>query len=263
MQTEPGVRPLDFMIIGVQKAGTTALAHFLAQHPKIAISNQKEVHLFDGDDGQLSWSNTQLNQFYHPFFAHAAADQLRGEATPIYCYWPEIIPALARYNPELKIVVILRDPVERAISHYQMEYARGNEKLPMWLAFLIEPFRLWRAGNQLNHAHRCHSYMARGRYASQLKKLREHFSDKQILILENNALRHQHSKTLQTLFTFLGVDDVVIPEETVFENSQKTPNGLSYRIINRVLKSRFYKSNKALRDILKAMQIHADWPWLD
>ena len=97
---------------------------------------------------------------------------LRG-ATPIYLFLPAVAGELKRYNPGLKLIVLLRDPVERAISHFYMEKNRDKEHLPLWLALLAEPFRLRRredASHVDSHLRR-HAYRRRGLYSLQLRNL--------------------------------------------------------------------------------------------
>ena len=80
------MKSLSFMIIGVQKGGTTALSHFLAQHDEICMADGKEVHLFDAPDFNPKWSADAINQRYAAHFQAASAAQQLGEATPIYLY---------------------------------------------------------------------------------------------------------------------------------------------------------------------------------
>lgn len=254
---------VQFMIIGAQKAGTTALSQFLGRHPQLAMAEGKEAHVFDAGKEVLHWPPEMLSAHYAPFFKTANTGALWGEATPIYLYWPPIIPALNRYNPHLKIIVLLRDPVERAVSHYQMELSRGNESLPMWLAFWLEPLRLAWARGRLTKAHRCYSYVARGLYASQLAHLRAYFPDGQILVIENNDLRFRHQETLSKVCAFLGVHPVEIAAEPVFEGGYSRQENWSVRwLVRPFLKWRFRKSNRELKTILQSMNVEADWPWL-
>lgn len=255
--------PVEFMIIGAQKAGTTALSQFLGQHPQLAMAEGKETHIFDSGKEALHWPLETVNSHYAPFFKTANTGTLWGEATPIYLYWPPIIPALNRYNPHLKIIVILRDPVERAISQYQMELSRGNESLPMWLAFWVEPLRLCGEGRELNKAHRCHSYVARGLYASQLAHLRVYFPDEQILVLENNELRQQHQQTLNRVYRFLNVSPVEVAADLVFEGGYgRQETWLLRWLVRPFLKWRYRKPNRALKNILQSMGVKANWSWL-
>jgi len=201
-------RPLiDFMIVGAQKCGTTALWEYLQAHPQIGMSCPKETHLFSAPDYSVDSSPKEIDRRYAPWFRHCADAEIRGECTPIYMFFPEIASKLKRYNPNLKLIVMVRDPAERAISNYYMQFAKGIEKLPLWLALLAEPLRLWRCANprKLRSATRAHSYRARGRYSLQLRNLYRHFPAKQVLIVDSNELLHHHQRALIRIFAFLGV----------------------------------------------------------
>ncbi len=255
------MKTLDFMIVGVQKGGTTALSYFLAQHPQLAIAEGKEVHLFDAPDYSPQWNHEQINQRYAVHFNQATTDMLWGESTPIYCYWPEIAPELQRYNPALKLIIILRDPVERAISQYAMEKSRGDETLPLWLAFLSEPFRLWRdSGSKQGSARRCHSYCSRGHYYAQLQNLRKQFPDEQILVIENSELNNQHQQSLQAVCTFLGVSSEQLPEAaTIFSGDYDRSH---YAVMRWLLGCYYRITNRRLKNLLIAMGYSPDWHWL-
>jgi hypothetical protein len=224
----------------------------------------KEVHLFDAEDFSSQWTSEEISARYAPYFTNANENSLWGEATPIYLYWPPIIAALKRYNPALKIIVILRDPAARAISHYEMEKGRGNESKPLWLALACEQKRLMLEGEHLGYAHRCHSYQDRGRYAEQLESLRSHFADEQILVLESESLKLEHDTTLKKVCDFLGVaPDHVIKAERVFSGSYQKPHlSLYYALVKFYLKWSFKKSNAKLKSILLDMGISTDWRWL-
>ena len=181
---------LGFMIVGAQKCGTTALAHFLAQHPEIGMAAPKEVHLFDSPKYSRAWTPEQIDERYRPFFDHCAGATVRGEATPIYMFLPGIARELKRYNPELKLIVLLHDPVERAVSHYYMEKNRGKESRPLWLALLSEPVRLRRCKDACAHgsAMRVWSYRRRGLYSLQLRNLYRFFDRDRVLIVRTRDL---------------------------------------------------------------------------
>ena len=230
-------RPLlDFMIVGVQKGGTTALAHFLARHPAIGMSMPKEVHLFDAPDYSRDWTPAAIDDRYQPFFEDTAGAAIRGEATPIYLFLPAIARELKRYNPKLRLIVLLRDPVERAISHYYMEKNRDKEQLPLWLALLAEPLRLRLAedaGHSDSHLRR-HSYRRRGLYSRQLRNLYRWFDPAQVLVLRSEDLRNDHDAVLRRVFAFLGVaEDVRVPPEVVYPGAR---GGRRHRIVTWLLR---------------------------
>jgi len=258
------IKSLDFMIIGAQKAGTTALSHFLSQHPGLVMAKGKEVHLFDAPDYSEHWAADEINQCYAAHFDGVNSALLWGEATPIYLYWSQIIPELNRYNPALKLIVILRDPVERAISHYEMEKSRANEELPLWQALWCEPKRLAQEEGRLGHAHRCHSYIDRGLYAAQINCIRRYFSDEKILILENDALKNQHAETLKKVCEFLGVDATYnIPAEKVFSGDYcNKRSSFYYWAIKVFLRWRFRSANLKLKTLLIDMGMSPNWHWL-
>ena len=258
------MKSLDFMIIGAQKAGTTALSYFLSQHPDVAMAEGKEVHLFDSGDYSADWATDEINQRYAPHFQGVNSDALWGEATPVYLYLPEIIPELKRYNPALKLIVLLRDPAERAISHYEMEKSRSNEDLSLWQALWCEPKRLAQEAGYLGHAHRCHSYVDRGLYAEQISRVRHHFNDQQILLLENDALKNQHTETLKKVWEFLAIETTYrIPPEKVFSGDYGSKySSFYYSIIKILLRFRFRSANLKLKMLLIDMGISPSWRWL-
>lgn len=228
------------------------------------MAKGKEVHLFDAQDYSHSWTREEINQRYAVHFESVSSALLWGEATPIYLYVPEAIPELKRYNPALKLIVILRDPAERAISHYEMEWSRGNETLPLWWALLSESKRLAQEVDVLGHARRCHSYVDRGLYAEQINRVRHYFSDDQILILENNALKNQHVETLKKVCEFLAIDSSCnIPPEKVFSGDYRSKYSSLYHFaVKVVLRWRFRSANLKLKMLLIEMGMSPQWRWL-
>ena len=213
---------LDFAIVGAQKCGTTALRGFLGAHPEIAMCGE-EVHLFDSPSYSSDWTRGQINDRYRRALGETAPGKVCGESTPAYMFLPEVAPELKRYNPRLKLIVLLRDPVQRAISAYYMEKDRGAEDKPLWLALLLEPLRCMLDGDSRSptSAHRQHTYRRRGLYSKQLHNLFRHFHPNQVLVLHNADLRRNHHAVLRRVFRFLGVsEDVRVPPESVFANER-------------------------------------------
>jgi hypothetical protein len=217
---------VDFVIGGTQKGGTSALAHFLGAHPEICLPKKKEVHFFDAPDFPAGASREEINVIYRAAYPEKLPGRIVGEATPIYMYLPWVAPRIQAYNPAMKWILLLRDPVERAISHYSMERGRGAERLPLWLAWRLEGFRRWRDGGQTGwqSSWRAHSYLDRGYYSRQITNLWQSFPREQVLVLTSDQLQNQHLETLQLVYAFLGVKDrsFVPPPETVFATAEKS-----------------------------------------
>ena len=241
---------LGFMIVGAQKGGTVALHRFLSRHPEIGMSSRKEVHLFDGREYSGDWTPEQIDERYRPFFEHCAGTQVRGEATPIYLFFPEIARELKRYNPELKLIVLLRDPVERAISHYYMEKSRDAEHRPLWLALLCEPFRLHRCKDARapGSAMRVGTYRRRGLYSLQLRNLYRFFDRDRVLIVRNADLLERHDAVLRRVFAFLGVSEEVKIAPAIHNKGKR--DGSKHRAVSWLLRLSYLLEAARMRTVL-------------
>ncbi len=191
---------IDFVIAGVQKGGTTALDAYLRQHPELCMASRKETHFFDTD----AYFQPEPVDYaaYHAFFQPGPRQRLCGEATPIYLYWQDAVRRMWRYHPGLKIIVILRNPISRAFSHWNMERDRKMETLPFGEALRAEVERCRAA---LPEQHRVFSYVDRGFYLEQLRRLWRYFPREQTLILRYEVLRDEPQATLDAVCRFLGV----------------------------------------------------------
>jgi hypothetical protein len=190
---------VNFIIAGVQKGGTTALFDYLSDETGVALSRVKEVHFFD-DEAQ-DWRRPDYAA-YHSHF-DAAAPGPCGEATPIYAYWPNSLERIAVYNPAMRIILVLRDPVQRAWSHWRMEYARGAETQPFAWCIRQGRQRLFDA-EPWGH-HREFSYVERGFYGEQVERLLAIFPRDQVLILRSEDLRADPAPALADVRAFLGL----------------------------------------------------------
>jgi hypothetical protein len=240
------MKEVDFLIVGTQKGGTTALAQFLSFHPDICFAPIKEVHFFDYDRNYH-----QGQEFYHSFFPNYNNQKSIGEATPIYMYLSKIPPRIARYNPKMKLIVLLRNPIDRAYSHYQMELKRGWEFLPFNQAILLEPLRLLLPQNIEDERcpRRVYSYCDRGYYSRQLKTLYQHFPEEQVLILLQEDLEQNHTQTLQQVYDFLTVSpppQLPQPQRVLAGKYQPLPPRLRQN-----LQSRFAPEIEALSKLIQ------------
>jgi len=197
-----------FLIGGAQKAGTTALHRYLCHHPQLFLPAAKELHFFD--DETLNWSQLggrwgwgrDFYRNYHRHFRQASHQQLWGEATPIYMYWWPSIERIWRYNPALKLVLVLRNPITRAYSHWNMERSRHAESLDFQQAIEQEQQRCRIA---LPLQHRVYSYLDRGYYSSQLRRIWRFFPPQQTLVLKHEQLLNEPAETLTRVCEYLGV----------------------------------------------------------
>jgi hypothetical protein len=165
------------------------------------MAGVKEVHFFDNED---AFRNGQPDyELYHAAFSPSTSHELIGEATPIYMYWYDAPRRMWEYNPNLKLIVLLRNPIERAYSHWNMMRSEGTDSLPFWEAIQIERER---CREELPLQHRYYSYIDRGLYLDQLRRLWTFFPRDQVLILKNEALRHEPMQSLHSVCRFLGVD---------------------------------------------------------
>lgn len=242
---------INFIVAGTQKGGTTALHSYLRENTDLSMASKKEVHFFDHES---YFSDVVNDSQYHSFFDLSINGKLRGEATPIYLYWYPAPKRIWQYNPEMKFILILRNPIERAYSHWNMERDRGNDNLPFLQAIKTEEERC-KTARPLQH--RIFSYIDRGFYTDQLRRLWHFFPKKQILIIKSEELKESPHTALSKVATFLQISD--------FQNIQKkeiharpylskmTDEEREY------LKHRFFYSIKELEQIL-------DWDcsdWLD
>jgi hypothetical protein len=147
----------------------------------------------------VDWSRPDYGP-YHARFADPAGRPC-GEATPIYSYWPQSLERIAAYNPAMKLILALRDPVERAWSHWRMEYARGAETQPFAWCIREGRQRLLQA-RPWGH-HREFSYVERGFYGEQLERALALFPRDQLLVLRSEDLRAEPTPALAAVRVFL------------------------------------------------------------
>jgi Sulfotransferase domain len=211
------MRP-NFLIIGALKGGTTSLHRYLSGHPAVHCSSRKEVHYFS-----LTYSHGEHWYLSHfPLKTHAAATRLRygvhlaaGEATPAYLFDPRSPARVHAFDPRMKLIVTLRDPVERAYSHYQMERetrdeTRSFEDALAWEETDLQP-ELERFVADPTYESPLplfgRSYVARGLYAEHLERWLALFPREQLLVLMSDELRDDPASALSRVERFLGVSE--------------------------------------------------------
>ena len=191
----------DFLGLGTQKGGTTTLHTLLAADPRFVLPACKEVHYFDlRHHESIDW--------YAAHFAHAKDDEMCGEISPYYLFHPDVPSRIHALLPTVKLIVLLRDPVERALSQVFHAKRRGFESLDVADALDAEQARL-ATGDP--YSLQKHSYVSRSRYIEQLDRYLALFPKKQLLVLRSEDLFDQPNVVWEQLLDFLGLAVTQLP----------------------------------------------------
>lgn len=254
-QLSAGARPLpDFILIGAQKGGSSALYKFICAHPDVVRAFVKEPHYFSGKfhDKSVSWYKAQ--------FPIKSAGKLVGEASPSYCTHPLAPQRIKALVPKAKLLFIVRNPVDRAVSNYFHSKRYGSELLEIEDAFKrplsdfdAEYEKMAATDGYHSDTYNRFGYVHKGLYAFHLKKWYEHFSPEQILIVENEELQTQPDKVYAEVRNFLGLSEW-IPEAFSKHNVGKTkeiPTNIKAQ-----LSAMFKEPNQAFFDL-----IGRSYPW--
>lgn len=234
----------DFLVIGEMKCATSSFFSVLSEHPGIAPPFRKETHFFTkGYSRGTSWYRAHF-----PKRGEGAA--LTGEATPDYLFDLSAPERVAELLPHAKLLVLLRDPVERAISHYHHEVRMGRETLELAEALAVEEKRIEQArGTEAEQEVRLHaSYAARGNYAGSLRRWLRHFDPSSFHVVDSADFQRDPGTELARATDFLGI---ARPSHCP---PARQRNAGSYAMppddVIRDLRSRFEASDKALSELL-------------
>jgi hypothetical protein len=194
---EESRQPPDFIIIGAQKGGTTSLYRYLTEHPDVAGASKKEVHFFDRQYKRgMSW--------YLSHFPERGAAAVVGEASPNYLFHPEVPARIRRDVPNAKLIALLRNPVDRAYSQYQMRLRRVGTKT--FEEDIDQEFERLQTldcvpGPEKGH----HTYVARGVYVDQIQRWLAEFPREQLLVLKSEAFFARPEEGIAQTLAFLGL----------------------------------------------------------
>jgi hypothetical protein len=197
------IERLDFILAGAQKSGTTALHYFLTKHPDITMGDQQEMHFFDNEE---IFSGPVDYDLLHKHFGPVPLSTVAGECTPIYIYWKPAMERIWEYDPNIKLLITLRNPVDRAFAHWNMQRFKGRELLDFLDAVKEEKNRAREAASLQS---RCYSYVGRGFYAEQLERVFKFFPREQVELIKFEEFQDKKSETLDAIFRFLGVEPFV------------------------------------------------------
>ena len=214
------------VVVGAQKCGTTSMYHYLSQHPKLSPASKKEVHYFDNGVVAKSGTYERGEKWYRRHFhLQARQDIVSFEITPEYMLNPLAAGRIAKDLPGAKIVAVLRDPVDRAISQYKMEFRRKNETMACMDAMLAEEERL--VDSFENQAFNTadfiwHTYKLRGRYLEQLQRYAELFDEKDMLVLEFGEINKP--ETYDRITDLVGIERHAFDVGHVYHKAKIKPN---------------------------------------
>ncbi len=193
---------VDFFIVGAPKAGTTSLHNSLALHPEIFMPDIKEPNFFSSDEllaDQLYYREKIISslQEYEKLYS-VAGNKIKGDASVSYLFYPLTAEKIKQYNPESRIIIILRHPIERAVSHYQMDKRLGFVNAPLEAIFAD-------GGN--NAPSYFQQYFLLGKYTDQVKKYLNVFPESQVKIFFFEEVKSDFKKVMKDTLLFLGVNN--------------------------------------------------------
>ncbi|MCW5519952.1 sulfotransferase [Aureitalea sp. L0-47] len=241
-------RKVEFFVIGVARGGTTSLYNYLQQHPKIFLPRVKECNYFSEVDSvdKEAYETPDPGREYHmkiigdkivyrSLFDSAKPGQLMGEVSPSYLWDKRTAQRIHSYNPNAKILVSLRNPANRAHSHYLMNYQTGHDKSITFEHALEAPKKeIWGGGNM---------YLEMGLYYDQLKPYFDRFPSENIKVLISEDWTRRNGDALPEIFDFLGLEEITFEDNTNHNASKQL-------------------KNKGLLDLLRAEKIKKSIKWL-
>jgi hypothetical protein len=240
-----GGRLPDFIVIGAQRAGTTSLFRYLAEHPDVGVPEEKELHFFTYNFGKgAEWYREQFPE----------DGSVTGEATPYYLFHPRAHERMAELVPDAKLLVLLRNPVDRAYSQWAFVRTEGHEPLSFENALEAEEQRLagevermLADGTYFSFEHQYHSYLSRGRYAEQLQQWLGAFPRERFLILRSEDLYDDPAGAYAEALRFLGLRPWT---PTAFERYNPSEAAAMDPKTRRSLEERFRPLNARLYDVI-------------
>jgi len=226
----------NFLMIGAQKSGTTAIYAYLSQHPQVFTSENKEPGFFDFEGLQRSFAgpdDARAGRYivrdlerYRRLFEKVGDKARAGEASSIYLYAPQAAERIHHYIPNAKLIAVLRDPVDRAYSAYRHLVRDGRESLSFEGGLAAEP------GRTAANWHPIFHYKQRGFYYAQLRRFFELFSREQIAVYTYDEFKADPRALLKSMFAFLGINPDFRPDTSVRHNVSGVPR---YRLLHAII----------------------------
>ncbi len=216
-----GMHP-DFLVIGAQKAGTTSLYKHLVAHPSVLSAKTKELHFFDypwNYKKGVAWYRSHFPLKFWKYYYRLCLRKpcITGEASPYYLFHPHAAKRVASLLPRIKLIVLLRNPIDRAYSHYQHTVRRGKEDLSFEDAIQNEETRLKKEKelllldeNYFSFEYQYYSYLARGIYWEQLERWFCYFPREQFLIIPSESFLKNPADVFPKVVRFLELPEYTL-----------------------------------------------------
>jgi hypothetical protein len=220
---------LDFIGIGVYKAGTSSVSNILETHPQICFSIPKEIRYFNKfhRSGQLNENHSRDQDWYFKHYGHCEKGNIRGEFSPGYFIDPGAPKKIHKLFPEIKLIICLRNPIDRAYSDYQM---RRHYSLQETKSFS-------------NAIRESSVYVENGLYFKHLKRYLDYFEMENIFIITLEDLKENLNHTIKSLFHFLNVDESFMPDLSLSKSNYALKSKLNFIRVAEFKMKRFFSRN--------------------
>ena len=250
-----GLRALpDFLIIGAMKSGTSSLFHYLTQHPQLAPAWKKEVHYFDQDDATFGSAQCDPDWYrsHFPIRATMSNQSLAYEATPMYLCHAESARRISEAVPGARLIILLRNPSERAISHYFHTPTNRADPESLHSAMVADLEHCASLGNPAGSSSTLPdytSYVGRGVYRPQIERYLEHFDRRNLHVINSERFFKDPAPVLESVFDFLGVQFDQPIEDLAARNVSQRDNR-AWPQTRAVLDAYFRPHNERLFELL-------------
>ncbi len=211
----------NFLIVGAPKAGTTSLYHYLSEHPQVFMSEPKEVNYFS--KCEMAAQGLYYNAFktknlteYKKLFVDASDEKAVGEGSVSYLFYPETPTKIKETLPNVKIIILLRSPVDRGYSHYLMDFRMG-------LTNLFYEEIVYKTSKHKNLNLYYQQFVELGLYYEQVKRYLDIFGKEQVKIYLQEDLRIESEKIILDLYNFLDIDSSFMVDTTQEHNAFSMP----------------------------------------
>jgi hypothetical protein len=219
---------VDFFIVGAPKAGTTSLYHYLSEHPQVEMSSQKEPDYFSDkaiNEQGMYYTKNRVNSLdkYESLFVQKES-VVYGEASVSYLFYENVAEDIKKYNPNAKIIIMLRNPIERAFSHYLMDYRLG---------LISDSFEnVLAKKSKHKNAHLFYQqYIEVSKYSKQIQRYLDFFKKDSILFIDYEDFKINVSKTVDQVYNFLHISTEFAADINTKHNTFTMPKNKVIRLI--------------------------------